>query len=148
VIEREAAPVIEHQRSQEPEQAAPPPELPAAAPIIRREIALHFHDQEWRVDLELSTDPAIGPWVDISDGPVVEPAAGGRTVRRVGIRLALSHPFTERFATPDVESIEPFVRLAVAVCLAEVTARDSGVTSAGTVRRNLNDLLRNALSRV
>jgi hypothetical protein len=38
------------------------------------------------------------------------------------------------------------LRIAAALALAEVLARDSGVRKAGTVRRNVNDILLEALS--
>ena len=56
------------------------------------------------------------------------------------------HPFMVRFAQTDSEDVEALLRVAAAIAVSEVLARDSGVRQAGTVRRNVNDILRDALS--
>ncbi len=53
----------------------------------------------------------------------------------------------ERFIGSDFSQIEPLLRIAVGLCLAEVCARESGVKQAGTIRRNLNEYLTKALSK-
>ena len=58
----------------------------------------------------------------------------------------MAHPFMTRFGQTDAEDVEALLRVAAAVAVAEVLARDSGVHSPGTVRRNMNDILREALS--
>jgi len=68
-------------------------------------------------------------------------------VRQVAVRLALAHPFVERFAGADFANIEPMLRIAAGLGLAETAARDAGVRMSSTIRRNLNELLRNALSK-
>lgn len=50
------------------------------------------------------------------------------------------------FAQTSAEDIEPILRIAAGIAISEKLARRSGVKSAGTVRRNLNELLREALS--
>ena len=56
------------------------------------------------------------------------------------------HPFMVRFAQTDSEDVEALLRVAAALALAEVVARNSGVRLAGTIRRNVNDIIRQALS--
>ena len=58
----------------------------------------------------------------------------------------MTHPFMVRFAQSGTEDLEALLRVAAAIAVGEVLARDSGVRKAGTVRRNVNDLLRDALS--
>ena len=58
----------------------------------------------------------------------------------------MTHPFMVRFAQTDAEDVEAVLRVAASIALAEIIARDSGVRKAGTVRRNINDILRDALS--
>jgi hypothetical protein len=52
----------------------------------------------------------------------------------------------ERFGGTDGSQIEPLLRLAAALALAEVTAREAGVALAGLIRRRVNQLLREGLS--
>jgi hypothetical protein len=143
VMEREAPPVIEDQLTAPPESQAPPAGLTQASLASTRQIKVDLHGDKWLITLELSDDPGVGEWVSISDRPAQEDRSG---VRRLGVRLSLVHPFMLRFGGADAARIEPLLRVAVAVCLAEVTARASGVRSAGTIRRNINQLLRAALS--
>lgn len=145
-MERELPPVIERQLHEEPEDLAPPAELREARNLAAREMTVEFGDCLWRVRIELTYDPAVGDWVDIADSPSPVRDRTGRTSRAIVIRLSLEHPFMQMFGGVDPESIEPLLRVAVAICLAEITSRDAGVTGVSHVRRNINDLLRNALA--
>lgn len=64
----------------------------------------------------------------------------------IEIRVSMAHPFMIMFAQTSAEDIEPILRIAAGIAISEKLARRSGVKSAGTVRRNLNELLREALS--
>jgi hypothetical protein len=145
-VEREVPRIVEYQIREQPDMLLPALTLPPTRLAARREIAVELNGKPWIIVLELAEDPGIGEWVSVFDAP----AAGSTyadTVRRVGVRLALAHPFMERFGGTDSASIEPLLRVAAAIGLAETAARDSGVRQAGTIKRNINDLLRNALSK-
>lgn len=146
VIEREAAPVIELQLGQRPAPSEPEPALPVVETVTTRTIEVQIADSRWIIDLELSSDPGVGDWVTLSDRPS-RAIEGGQMVRRLGIRLSLSNPFMERFAGTDPSKIEPLLRVACALVLAETTAREGGVRFAGQVRTYVNQFLREALSK-
>jgi DNA (cytosine-5)-methyltransferase 1 len=100
------------------------------------------HGTVWDILLEATYDEAIGDWFEVFNQ---QPEKG---IRRVGVRLGLAHPFTQRFAGNDSGSLEPLMRIAAALGLAETTAREIGVKKAGTVRVHFNELLgTDALSR-
>ncbi|WP_373650320.1 ATP-binding protein [Schlesneria sp. DSM 10557] len=145
VIERDVPQVIEAQIEAGPDPDPPPTVLPPAQAVASdRTIDVELRGQPWRIIIELTTDPAIGEWVSISDRPL---QADGNVQRRcLAVRLSLAHPFTDRFGGTDVARIEPLLRLAAAIGLAETAAREAGVQLAGTFRRNINELLREALS--
>jgi len=147
VIEREAPPVLDRQINSEPETRNPPKTLPETHETASmREIQIEFHECRWQILLELVDDPAVGDWLSISDQmPAERDESNG--VRRLCLRLSLAHPFMQHFGGTDTEQIEPLLRIAAAIGLAEMTARESGVRSAGTFRRNINELLRDALSK-
>ena len=109
--------------------------------IAKRELQIRFRDRDWTVRVELSMDPAEGQWLSMSDQPSVD---GQPEV--VEIRLSLAHPFMVRFAQTDSEDIEALLRVAAALALSEKLAREAGYRYAGTIRRNLNDIIRDALS--
>ena len=125
-----------------PFDAPPPADLPATEGLVAdKVVSLDIGGSTWEISIELSNDPAIGDWLSVSDEPWTE------NVKRVQIRMSLAHPFMLQYSGVDVAQIEPLQRVAVAIALAEITARESGVRMAGTFRRTINNLLREALSK-
>jgi len=145
VIERDVPPVLDQLRNA---AAAGEPAriLPAVARVTQREINVELAGHSWRIVLEMTEDPAVGNWVELADGLVSGEKVAANGVRAVGVRLSLAHPFTTRFMGTDGVGLEPLLRLAAAIGLAEVAARSAGVREAGVIRRNINELLRNALA--
>jgi len=129
---------------EQPDSEAPAETLRLAETISQRVIDVDLQGRQWRIILELSVDPAVGDWLEISD-QVAQDESEETSRRVLGLRLSLVHPFMQRFCGTDCEDIEPLLRVAAALGLAEAAARESGVKMAGTIRRNLNELLRNAL---
>lgn len=147
VIERDVPEVLVREIEAGPEPGDPPTVLPTVESMATsRVIDVDLRGQPWRITLELSTDPSVGDWVSVSDLPPLSTAKSKATTRCIAVRLSLAHPFMDRFGGTEAEQIEPLLRLAAAIGLAETAARDAGVKMAGTIRRNINDLLRDALS--
>lgn len=117
------------------EPLAPQPSLAV------RELSFDFRGEPWLVKIELSDDPAESDWLSISDPGISQ---GGPD--SIEIRMSMAHPFMITFAQTDSKDIEPLLRIAAALAISEKLARRAGVKSAGTVRRNLNEILREALS--
>ena len=111
--------------------------------LAERELRFDFRGVPWLVRIELSDDPAEGDWLSISDPGT---SSGGPDV--IDIRISMAHPFMVAFAQTDPEKIDALLRVAAGLALAEKLARRAGVKSAGTVRRNLNQILREALSQL
>ena len=109
--------------------------------LASKEISFKFRHEDWTIKIELSDDPAESQWLAISD--VVDQPNSTRVIE---IRLSMTHPFMVTFAQTDPDDIEALLRVASAMALAEVLSRRGGVRLAGTVRRNVNDILREALS--
>lgn len=144
---KEHVPPILSQLRDDVDENELPEDLPETDLASSRTIDVDFQGQLWRIIIELSSDPAVGDWLGLSDQivPGANQVEDGRRVVR--LRLSLTHPFMERYCGVDREEIEPLLRLAAALGLGEFAARDSGLRYAGTIRRNVNELLRNALSR-
>jgi len=145
-IKREIPQVFEQQFNTPVEFTDPPPTLPPTTTVSQRMIDIEVDGYKWQIVLELSNDPAVGDWVDHCDQVIPVDMVSDTMVRQVGIRLALAHPFMERFGGADSSRIEPLLRVAVAIVLAEMAARDSGVRQAGAIRSYINEFLRDALS--
>lgn len=119
----------------------PAEEASHSSTLAGRCFDIRFRDREWAVNVELTDDPAEGQWLGVTD---VEQSSA--QPRRINIRVSMVHPFMVRFAQTDTEDVEGVLRIAAAIAIAEILARDAGVRKAGTVRRNVNDILRDALS--
>lgn len=134
------AQVIEGQIDREPESGPLPSSIPPTTAAATRTVQFAIREQSWEVTIELTTDESVTDWVTLSDQPSAARHPGDQ--RRVEIRVSLTHPFMLQFVGPSSESVEPLLRVAAAVAVAEVTAREAGVRRAGTLRRNINELLR------
>ena len=115
-------------------------ELTKTEEVTNREFEIEFNDTKWLVTLELSYDDDITDWIEIGSH-VLKSKSAAKTLRQVGVRMSLNHPFVIHFAGADKNKLEPILRIAAAIGLAEETAREVGVKQAGIVRMNLNKLL-------
>jgi hypothetical protein len=145
VIQEQVPAVLEREMDSRQEGAAPPRAFPLAREIAQRTIDVVLRESDWQIVLEVTDDESVGDWVSLFDC-ASSPDLLHAGMRRVGVRMSSAHPFVERFGGPDGEQIEPLLRIAAALGLAETVARDGGIPMAGAVRHNVNELLRDALS--
>lgn len=116
--------------------------LPDVPKLVERELTIRFRNQDWIIKIELTDDPSEGEWLSVSNQ---SPSDNNPEV--IEIRLSMAHPFMLRFAQTNPEEIEALLRVAAALALSEKLARYAGHRYTGTIRRNLNDILRESLSR-
>ena len=112
-------------------------ELIKTEKTIHREFEVRFNKVNWKISIELSYDPSLKELIEISN------QSNEKTVRKIGIRLSLTHPFMVEFAGADTSKIEPILRIAAALGLSEILAKESGIKTQGEVRRNFNELISN-----
>jgi Histidine kinase-, DNA gyrase B-, and HSP90-like ATPase len=62
------------------------------------------------------------------------------------ITINREHPFMKSFTVADPDSLDPVLRIALAIGIAEIQGLSSGFDTAGFLRLSINDLLRNYLS--
>lgn len=141
-LQKEVPRVLEQQSSAQPFIERLPESVPPDQSASSRVIEVDHRGAKWRITIELAMDPAIEDWLTITDKP---PLRGGP--REITVRMSLVHPFMRQFCRTDSSEIEALARVAAALGLAEITARDAGVPQYGTIRRNLNQLLREAFSK-
>lgn len=108
--------------------------------ITCREFEINFNDAKWLVTIELSYDSDITDWIEVGSH-VLRNRTTDQTLRQVGVRMSLNHPFIIHFAGTDKSKLEPILRIAAVIGLAEEAAREAGLKQAGTIRMNLNKLL-------
>src|SRR5262249_17332158 len=123
-----------------PQIDTPTQPLPQQSTLAYRELRIDFRGESWLIKIELTDEPSEGQWLSISDQAPVD---GSLTIE---LRVSLAHPFMVRFAQTDPDDVEALLRVAAGLGLAEKLARQSGQRYAGTIRRNLNDILREDLS--
>ncbi len=116
-------------------------ELTKTEQTLHREFDLRFNKTDWKVSIELSYDPSLTELIEVGDSFIKE-KVNNSSVRQIGIRLSLTHPFMVEFAGADTNKIEPILRIAAAFGLSEVIAKDS-YRNQGEVRRNFNELIAN-----
>lgn len=143
-IAQHLPPIIDEQINAEPDEEPLAPELGPTDDVTTRSeqvgLELEHAHRRWMVTVELVSETSREAWYELS-----EHQTDGETTR-VQIRVNLAHPFMVRFISLDGDEIVPFTRLAAALAIAEITAREVGVRQAGTLRMNLNQILRSALS--
>lgn len=128
--------------AEQPVETTETPLEPGPTTLAARELSIGFRDQKWLLRIELTSDPAQGDWLAVSDQPARDDG-----VQVLEIRLSLVHPFMVSFAQTDPDSMEALLRVAAGLALSEKLARGVGLKMAGTIRRNLNELLREALAK-
>ncbi len=120
----------------EPEQQI----LTPTEKTLHREFEIRFNKENWKVSIELSYDPSLKELIEVGDSFIKE-KSNDESIRQIGIRLSLTHPFMVVFAGADTNKIEPILRIAAAFGLSEVIAKRSKIV--GDVRRNFNELISN-----
>lgn len=116
-------------------------ELIKTEQTLHREFDLRFNKTDWKVSIELSYDPSLTELIEVGDSFIKEKVNNSKA-RQIGIRLSLTHPFMVEFAGADTNKIEPILRIAAALGLSEIIAKDS-YKNQGEVRRNFNELIAN-----
>ena len=107
---------------------------------IHKEFTAHFNKANWHISIELSYDPSLKELIEVGNHLIKNPK-NEKSLKQVGVRLSLTHPFMVQFAGTDNSKIEPILRMAAAIGLAEVIAKESGAKTQGEVRRNFNELI-------
>jgi hypothetical protein len=116
-------------------------ELTKTEKTLHREFDLRFNKADWKVSIELSYDTSLTELIEVGDSFIKE-KLNDSSIRQIGIRLSLTHPFMIEFAGADTNKIEPILRIAAAFGLSEIIAKDS-YKNQGEVRRNFNELISN-----
>ena len=125
-------------RETSPEQV----ELSKTDKTLYREFDVRVNQIYWRISIGLSFDPSLKDLIEIGDH-LIPNKAKGKSIRQIGIRLSLTHPFMIEHVGVDVSKIEPVLRIVAALGLSEVLAKESGIKTQGEVRRNFNQLITN-----
>ncbi len=109
---------------------------------LHRDFDFRFNKVTWKITIELSYDPSLTELIELSNHLIKKESTDAAT-RKIGIRLSLTHPFMVNFVGVDNSKIEPILRVAAALGLSEVIAKESGLKTQGEVRRNFNELISN-----
>jgi len=94
---------------------------------------------DWRVEFSFVKRGDAGKWIDVRGAS--EDLQDEKGVRLLQISLLVSHPFMRNFVRGEPEHLEPVLRLAAALAIAERMARDAGVRVSATIRTRLNRIL-------
>ena len=115
-------------------------ELPKTDKRIYKSFRVNFNKTDWLISIELSYDTSLNELIEVGNHLIKEPSTESN-IRQVGIRLSLTHPFMVQYAGTENSKIEPILKMAAAMGLAEILAKESGAKGQGEVRRNFNQLI-------
>lgn len=107
---------------------------------INQDMELDVKGDIWKVALRLVSDEGNRNWL------TVLPDQEGED-RRLSLTVNQAHPFMRAFCELPGQELEPVWRVAIALGLAQELARRGGAKMPGLVTTNVNELLRNVLSK-
>ncbi|WP_149206074.1 ATP-binding protein [Flavobacterium johnsoniae] len=115
-------------------------ELPKTEKRIYKSFKVNFNKINWLISIELSYDTSLNDLLEVGPHLIKEPSTEPN-VKQIGIRLSLTHPFMVEYAGTENGKIEPILKMAAAMGLAEIIAKESGAKTQGEIRRNFNQLI-------
>jgi hypothetical protein len=107
---------------------------------IYKSFKVNFNKINWLISIELSYDTSLNDLLEVGPHLIKEPSTEPN-VKQIGIRLSLTHPFMVEYAGTENGKIEPILKIAAAMGLAEIIAKESGAKTQGEIRRNFNQLI-------
>ena len=112
-----------------------------------KNFVIDFNDSTWDIIIEMSYDPSIRVFYELGNHFIPKSLDNfSKDIRKVGIRLSLTHPFVVHFAGIDKSRIEPILKIVAALGLAETIARSTNSSNQGEIRRNVNELISKLIS--
>ena len=81
-------------------------------------------------------------WLEIRNKPSIKDAEP----RGIDIKISMSHPFMDKYAANEGESIDALIRIGASMALAEVLAAETGRTNVASVRDLFNQILKESFS--
>ena len=123
-----------------PASQKPPKELPPTKDILKSTFTIPGEKQDWKITVRISNEPSI-PWIEISDSNVSSAKSkSGKPIYQIGVRLSLNNNFMRKYGG-DKKKLEPFVRIAVGLAIAQKVAIKGGFKEAPVVLAHLNKLI-------
>jgi hypothetical protein len=115
---------------------SPEPPRSDETTVLQKVIKLipHFNSD---IILEVKDQLADTSWLRVKQIP---------DMNKWVITINREHPFMKSFTVADPDSLDPVLRIALAIGIAEIQGLSSGFDTAGFLRLSINDLLRNYLS--
>ncbi|ODU52591.1 MAG: hypothetical protein ABS98_03320 [Lysobacteraceae bacterium SCN 69-48] len=144
-VEKNVRPLLVESR-QNPSEPAPVPAevLLSSPPASERDIRVDDGQYVWLIKLRTTIDPSIENWISL--GLVDQKNGDTGYIRRLGIDIALAHPFSSEFIGADFSNVELFLRFAVAVSISLMLTEDLTGQSPDTALSNLNHLMRTSMA--
>jgi hypothetical protein len=100
-----------------------------------RKFQVRFDNADWTVEFQFPRKLEKGGWLDVRGGiHDVEDNLGRNLLQ---IRIAMSHPFSANFMRIEPDRLEPILRIAASLALAERLAKLAGVETPGVIRNRI-----------
>lgn len=98
---------------------------------------------DWSVEFNFVRQGDPGRWIDVRGAS--EDLRDNEGLRLLQIAILVTHPFMRNFVRGESEHLEPILRLAAALALAERSARDANLEWPATIRTRVNRILTDTL---
>ena len=105
-------------------------------------LSISFRDGSWLVNVHLSYENDGSNWLEIRNKPSIKDTEP----RNIDVKISMTHPFMDKYAANDSESIDALIRIGASMALAEVLATEVGRTNLASVRDLFNQILRESFS--
>jgi hypothetical protein len=117
--------------------------LPQDLVIQPRQYTVPAEGGDWTVEFSFVKGGDPGKWIDVRGASEdLRDSSGSRVVQ---IAMLVTHPFMRNFVRSESEHLEPILRLAAALTLAERSAKEAGVQWPATIRTRMNRILTDTL---
>lgn len=135
-------------RIPEPPPEAQKPQAKLSTPIEHQVIRpkayrVPAEGGDWSVEFSFVRQGDPGRWIDVRGAS--EDLRDKAGLRLLQIAILVTHPFMRNFVRGESEHLEPILRLAAALALAERSAKDAGLEWPATIRTRVNRILTDTL---
>ncbi len=111
--------------------------------LFDKNIEIDFKSLKWLIRVVNTNEPSDYDWLRVEH----KKNESGKYHKEITIRISHAHPFMENYSGFSAREIEPILRLGIALGLAEVIANDLNKKDILGIRRLVNEILREVLSK-
>jgi hypothetical protein len=111
--------------------------------LFDKKIEIDFKGLKWLIRVINTNEQNDYDWLRLD----YKKNETGKYHKEITISISHAHPFMENYSGFSAKEIEPILRLGTAIGLAEVVSKDLNSKDLSSLRRNINEILRQVFSK-